>query len=358
MKILMITIRRIYTSPITIQIGAVFLAFLGGAFLIALSGASPIDAYQTLVQGAFGSKNNIAETLVKTTPLLLTGLGLAVALRARVFNIGAEGQIYMGAIGAAFVGLFLGDIPTFIGIPLAMLAGFIVGALWASIAGILKLKLGANEIIVTLMMNYIAIEITHYLISGPWKDPTATEPFTAEVAKGIQLPIIIPGTRLHAGIIIAVIATILLWWVMRYTVLGYQLVLTGANPNAAEYGGINTGRMILLAMLISGGFAGLAGASEISGLHHRLLEGLSPGYGYTAIAIALLGKEKPLGVLVAALLFAGLVVGADGMQRSTGVPIAVVLLIEGLVLLFVVGSDRLRLNWQTTSKDGEENELD
>ena len=334
--------RRNQIIESAIPVIAVLLAFGGGAFLIALSGVSPIEAYQSMLRGAFGSKNNIAETLVKATPLLLASLGIAVAFRTRVFNIGAEGQIYMGALGAAFVGLFLGDLPAIVGIPLALLAGFIMGAVWAGIAGILKLRLQANEIIVTLMMNYIAIELTNYLISGPWKDPSSTEPFTAQMAAGTQLPNLLSGTRLHVGFLVAILAVFIVRWIMRHTVFGYQLMVTGSNEKAAEYGGIKINRIVMLAMLISGGLAGLAGVSEVSGLHHRVLEGISPGYGYTAIAIALLGKEKPLGVLVASILFAALVVGADGMHRSTGVPIAVVLIIEGLVLLFAMGSEFLK----------------
>jgi simple sugar transport system permease protein len=321
-----------------IPILAVILALLGGAVLISISAVSPVAAYLSLAHGAFGSVNNLAETLVKMSPLLLAGLGVAVAFRAKVFNIGAEGQIYMGAIGAAFVGLFLGNLPAAAGIPLALLIGFSLGAIWAGIPAVLKLRLGANEIIVTLMMNYIAIEIVHYLISGPWRDPTTTEPFTARVAQGTQLPVLVSATRLHAGILIAIIAAVVLWWIMRDTILGYQLTLLGANKNAAEYAGVNTSRLILTTMLISGGLAGLAGVGEVSGLHYRMVEGLSPGYGYTAIAIALLGRERPLGVLVASFLFAALVVGADRMQRITGVPIAVVFIIEGLVLIFVMGS--------------------
>lgn len=327
---------------ILIPIIAVVFALIIGAVLIELSGVSFVKAYSTMFRGAFGSANNLAETLVKATPLLLAGLGTAIAFRTKVFNIGAEGQLYMGALGATYVGLFLGDLPLVIGVPLTLLVGFIMGSIWAGIAALLKLKFRASEIIVTLMMNYLAVEFANYLISGPWRDPSSTEPFTAAIAVGARLPVMLSGTRLHFGFLVAIASALILWWVIRSTVFGYRLTVTGANDKAAVYSGIKTGRIILLTMLISGGLAGLAGVSEVAGVHHRMLEGLSPGYGYTAIAIAMLGRQEPLGVMVASILFSVLVVGADGMQRTTGVPVAVVLIIEGLVLLFVLASELFR----------------
>jgi general nucleoside transport system permease protein len=327
---------------VLVPVVAVLLAFLVGAIPIALSGVSPAQAYAALVQGAFGSINNLAETLLKTAPLLLAALGTALSYRGKIVNIGAEGQIYMGAIGAAYVGLFMGDIAPALGIPLALLAGFALGAIWCGIAAVLKLRFGASEIIVTLMLNYIAILLVKYLISSPWKDPKTTEPFTAPIAAGATLPILISGTRLHAGILIAVAAAFVLWWMLRSTVFGYQLTVAGISAKAAAYSGIKIGRVIFLTMLLSGGLAGLAGAGEVSGVQHRLLEGLSPSYGYIAIAIAMLGKSQPLGVMLAAFLFAGLLVGVDGMQQAVGVPVSVAMILEGLVLLFVLGGDMLR----------------
>jgi simple sugar transport system permease protein len=191
------------------------------------------------------------------------------------------------------------------------------------------------------MLNYIAIELTNYLISDPWRDPSVTEPFTSLFAKGTWLPVIFPGTRLHAGFIVAILATLFLWWLFKKTVYGYQLSVLGANPKAAEYGGLKASRLIVITMLISGGLAGLSGVSEVSGIHHRVIEGISPGYGYTAIAIALLGKKHPIGVLLAAFLFAALETGADGMQQVNGVPVSVALILEALVLLFILVGDYL-----------------
>ena len=340
-------------ASIAIPTLAVLCAFVVGALLIALAGKSPIVAYQALIRSAFGNRNNWGETLVKMVPLLLAGLGTAVAFRARVLNIGAEGQIYMGALGAGFVGLFLGDLSPFIGIPLIILAGFLMGGLWGGIAGFLKKQFGANEIIVTLMLNYVALAINSYLIGGPWRDPASTEPFTARFTDGAILPVVLPRTRLHAGIIIALLAAVAIWWLMRHTVLGYQITVTGANEEAARYSGMRTGRLIVLTMFVSGGLAGLAGVGEVSGLHHRILENFSPGYGYTAIAIAMLGQAKAPRVVIASFLFAALVIGVNGMQDLVGVPVSIVFIIEGLVLLFVLASEFFRQGGSASELKGD-----
>lgn len=325
-----------------IPAGGLILAFVVGGLLIFLSGFPPLTAYRALIETAFGSKNGIAETLVKAAPLLLAGLGVAIAFKGNINNIGAEGQIFMGALGGAYVGLFLGDLPPILGVPLTLIAGFVLGAVWGGLAAFFKLRFKANEIIVTLMMNYIAIEIAKFIISGPWRDPNHTEPFTALIVKGARLPVLLAGTRLHAGILVGIIATILVAWVIQRTVFGYQLTLLGANPTTAEYAGVRTGRVILIAMLVSGGLCGLAGVSELAGVQHRMIEHLSPGYGYTAIAIALLGRGNPWGVLAAAILFAGLEVGVQGMQQAVGVPVSTALILQGIVLLFVVAGIMLR----------------
>jgi ABC-type uncharacterized transport system permease subunit len=341
-RIGMVGKRRTFGRLLTalIPVAAMLLAFLVGAVLISLAGVSPLRAYADLLEGAFGSKNSVAETLVKMT--LLAGLGTAVAYRARLVNIGAEGQIYMGAIAAAYVGLFMGKLSPLAGIPLVILAGFTFGAIWAGLAALARLKFGANELITTLMLNYVAIQIVSYLIGGPWKDPSSINAITAVITPGARLPTLVGGTRLHAGLIVALLATLGVWYLLRHTVYGFRLTVAGANPQAAEYSGMHTGPMILGTMLLSGGLAGIAGACEMAGLHYRLLDGLSSGYGYTAIAIALLGKGQPLGVLAAAFLFAALTVGGDGMQQASHVPVQVIMIIEGLVLLFILGSEVFR----------------
>lgn len=318
---------------------AILLAFLCGAVMIGLSGYNPFEAYYALLRGCFGNVNSIAEVLLKTTPLLLAALGLTITSRAQVISIGAEGQMYLGAMGAAAVGLFMGPLPMIVALPLCMVIGIIIGALWGGFAGWLKVKMNANELIVTLMMNYIAIELVRYLVNGPWRDPNSVEPFSAQITPGAWLPILVPRTRLHIGLLVALAMVVLFWWVLRRTTLGYQLTVCGANPTAAEANGINGKRMIILSMLISGGMAGLAGAIELMGVHHRLLEEVTPGYGFTAIIIAILGRGKPVRVLFAAFFFAVLTVGAEGMRRSMGIPVAVGTILQALVLLFALGSE-------------------
>lgn len=318
---------------------AIVLALVCGALLIGLSGYSPIAAYGALLQGSFGNLNAIAEVLVKTTPLLLAALGLTISNRAQVISIGAEGQIYLGAMAAAFIALFLGALPALVAIPLCMAAGILVGAAWGGIAGWLKVRMNTNEVIVTLMMNYIAIELVRYLVSGPWRDPNAVEPYSALITPGAYLPTLIPRTRLHVGILIALALVVLFWWVLRRTTLGYQLTVCGSNPVAAQANGINGKRMIVISMLISGGMAGLAGAVELMGVHHRLIEEVSPEYGFTAIIIAVLGRGKPVRVLLAALFFAVLTTGADGMRLTMGIPAAIGTILQALVLLFALGSE-------------------
>lgn len=335
-------IRKILNFPLSSGVilpMAILLSFLCGALLIGLSGYSPIEAYRAILIGSFGNINSIAEVFVKTTPLLLAGLGLTVSNRAQVFSIGAEGQIFLGAMGAAVVGLFLGPLPFFIALPLCMLIAIVFGALWGGLAGWLKVKMNANEIIVTLMMNYIAIELVRYLVSGPWRDPNSVEPFTAQITPGAWLPILVPRTRLHIGLLIALAMVLLIWWLLHRTTFGYQLIVSGSNPSAAEANGMNVGRMVILSMFISGGLAGLAGGVELMGIHHRLIEEISPGFGYTAIIIAILGRGKPVRVLFAAFFFAVLTVGADGMRRSMGIPVAVGTILQALVLLFALGSE-------------------
>lgn len=320
---------------------AILLAFVCGAVLLNVSGFSPLEAYQALLFGTLGNLSFFSEVLVKTVPLLLAGLGLTVSNKAQVFSIGAEGQIFSGALAAAAAGLFLGPLPGYIAIPLCLTAGILLGAFWGGLAGWLKVKMNANEIITTLMLNYIAIELVRYLVSGPLRDPRTVEPFTAQITGGAWLPILIPLTRLHLGLLLALAAVGLIAWLLGSTVLGYQITVSGSNPLAAEACGINVGRTIILSMLISGGLAGLAGATELMGIHHRLLDEISSGYGYTAIIIAILGRGRPFRVLLAAFFFALLAVGADSMRRALSIPVAIGIILQALVLLFALASEFL-----------------
>ncbi|RLC64524.1 MAG: ABC transporter permease [Chloroflexota bacterium] len=320
---------------------SILLALIVGAGLIAMAGVGPIEAYRALFYGAFGRVYGLVDTLVKGTPLLLAGLGLAIAFKASVWNVGAEGQIYMGALAAVWVGLNVSGVPTWIHLPLALLAGAIGGGLWALIPGLLKAYLKVNEVIVSLMLNYIAILFVSWLVHGPMEEPGGFMPQTPRVAKTAQLPLLFPPTRLHAGVLVALGATLLVYFMLFHTSLGYRIRAVGANPKAARFGGIEVERSIVLVMFLSGTLAGLAGANEVLGIHYRLLDGISPGYGFTAMVVALLGKLHPLGVVAASYLFASLTVGADMMQKIVHVPIALSRVIQGLVVLCVLGTDIL-----------------
>jgi len=323
---------------------AILLAFVLVGFLIWIIGINPLHAYRELLRGSLGTRNGIAETLVRTAPLLLAGLGITVAFRCGIWNIGAEGQIYMGALGAAIAGLYLPTLPAGIHIVLVILCGFLFGMLWGGLVGLFRAYLGANEIIITIMMNYLAIFLVGYLVSGPMKDPNnlIPQPQTAKIAASAVLPGILSATRAHAGIIMALVFVVLVWVFLKYTTLGYEIRSAGSNSWAAAHGGINVPFTIFLAMAISGGLAGLAGVGEVAGLQHYLIPDISPGYGNLAIAVALSGGLNPIGVSLAALFFGILMVGAESMQRAMGVPQSLIYIIQGLVIIFVLARRVLR----------------
>ena len=313
----------------------VALAFLIGAVIIIAIGANPFAAYGALLQAAFGDVNGFAETMVKACPLILAGLGIAVAYRAKFWNIGAEGQIYAGGIATAAAGLWLPAMPALLFIPVALLAGALGGALIGFIPGILKARLKVNEVITTLMLNYIIIELTAYLVHGPMRDLSSGITISPQLNRLAWLPIVVPRTRFHLGILLAVGMAFLISWLVYKTVFGYQLRAVGERARTARFLGIPVERTIIWTTILSGALAGLAGAAEVSGVQHRLVESFSPGYGYLAIAVALLANLEPVGVIFSSILFAALLNGADSMQRAAGVPAPVIYVIEGLVILFV-----------------------
>ena len=324
-----------FLQQLILPVGAIIMALLVGALFILAIGKNPITAYVALIQGAFGDIFSIGETLENTTPLILTGLAVAFAFRAKLFNIGAEGQFLMGALAATWVGTSL-SLPAIIHTPLTLLAGIIVGGLWGGLAGLLKAVRGVHEVISTIMLNFIAIFFISYMVTGPMKEQSALDiPQTARVAETAQLMKILPPSRLSSGIIIALVAAAFIWWLLWKTTIGYEVRAVGLNFFAAEFAGIKPNYNMFLAMLISGGLAGLGGAIIISGLFLRFQHGFEPGYGFTAIAVSLVGGNNPPGVVLAALLFATLSQGALGMQNVAGVPQDIVLVIQALVIFFV-----------------------
>ena len=314
---------------------AVLAALLVGAMLMVAAGASPLLAYGSLFRQALTTYFGFADTLTKTTPLLLVSLGVLVALRAGQFNLGGEGQIYMGGLGSLLVGLALPGLPLVVHLHLALLGGFGFGAAWGAIAGYLKVARGLNEVLTTLLLNYVAQNLISYLVNGPLKADNAPSPFSDLVAESARLPPILPKTQAHAGIFLGLALAVLLTLAFALSAWGYRVDAVGQNPTAARYAGIPVDRTILGVMALSGGLAGLAGSSEVLGLKYRLFEGFSPGYGFDAVAIALLSRGNPAAVIVTAFFFGILRSGANVMQRSASVPVSIIYAIQGLTVLFV-----------------------
>jgi len=325
-----------------LPVASVLAAFVLAGVLMALTGVNPIRAYAYLFLHSLADRNSLAEIAVRTSPLLLTGLGVAVAFQCGMWNIGAEGQLYVGAIVTTGIGITFVDFPLIGLLPMIILASMVAGGLYGALPAWLKVRFGANEIIVTIMLNYVAILGSSYLLSNLWKEPSGLVPRSANIAEAAQLPRLVTGTRIHAGILLALAAAAILYVLLRKTVLGYRLRAVGRNPQAAHYGGIRVGRTLITGMVISGGLAGLAGFGEISGIHHHLLDDFSPGYGFTGIIVALLGNLHPIGVVVAAVLFAALQVGAESMQRTFRIATSLVWILQGLVVIFALGSRFLK----------------
>jgi ABC-type uncharacterized transport system permease subunit len=332
-----------------VPILAVFTSVIVGGIVIAMAGGNPFDAYLGLAEGSFGSLKALSETTVWATPYIFAGLAVGLAFKGGLFNIGAEGQLALGAVAAAWTGYALPGLlgvtfPAIIHIPLTILAGVLAGAIWGGIPGWLKARFGGHEVINTIMMNYIALNITSYLLNGPMKDPNPLNVVarTPHIAPSAQIPSIFSGYRFHWGFILALVVAFFIWWLLWKTTLGFEIRTAGANPDAGRYAGVNVPRTIIITMVLSGILAGLAGAIEVTGLNFRHELGFSVGYGFDAIAIALLGKCHPAGIVLGALLFGGMRNGATRMQFLTQIPVDVISVIQALILLFVAADAIVR----------------
>lgn len=314
------------------------IAFLIGAIMIWFSGSNPLVAYRAMLHGAFGGTRQLTEIALRATPLLLIGLGLSVAFRARVWNIGGEGQYYIGALLGSIIALKFPDLPTYIMLPAILVAGLAGGALWALIPAILRVRRGMSEIITTLMLNYIALFLVEYMARVPLQDPSGFLPESAQFSRSARLPGLF-GTRIHAGVFIALFLVPAIYLLVWRTPFGFRLRAIGSRATVARFAGINVERGIVFVLLLSGALAGLAGIMEVSYLHTRLKSGISAGYGFTAILVALLGRLHPLGAVFAAIFFASLTIGAYSMHTLTGLPISLADTIQALMVLFVLGFD-------------------
>ncbi|HPD40104.1 MAG TPA: ABC transporter permease [Anaerolineae bacterium] len=330
---------------------ATLAALLVGALMLLALGANPLVAYAALVEGAFGSLNAIADTLVRATPLLFVGVGICIASRGGVTNIGGEGQFVVGALCAVLVGLSFPDGPALLVVPAALLAGMVGGAIWGGIPGLLKAHFNVNEILSTVMMNQIAVQGMNFLLIGPLMDPVQLQrasriPQTARISPAFDLPRLAP-TRLHLGTLLAILMAVLVYILLWRTTLGYRIRAVGLNKEAARYAGINVPRYIALSLALSGALAGLAGAVQIYGVNFRMFtDGSATGFtgsaGFHGIVAALFGQLHPLGTIPAAFLFGGLLVGANKLQRAVQVPAALIVTLNGLVVVFVVSTELWR----------------
>jgi general nucleoside transport system permease protein len=335
---------------VLMPVAGVIAALLVGALMLLALKVNPLTAYAALWNGAVGTKFGLTQTLVKATPLLLVGAGICIAFRASVINIGGEGQIIVGALVGTWIPLSFPLMSGWALVPLTCGLGFLAGAVWGFIPGILKARLRVNEILSTIMMNAIALQLMNLLLQGALMDPAGIARGTflaqsAQLPKQAWLARLMPPTLLHSGAIIALVLAVLAWILLWKTTIGYCIRAVGLNPNASRYSGIKVPFYQALSLTLAGGFAGLAGAIEVIGVQHRLMDGLTNGYGFTGIVAALLGGLHPLGLIPASVVFGGLLVGADKMQRAVQVPSSLVTAILGVIVLFVSGAALWSRRW-------------
>ena len=349
----MLELERRLETPWVLQVGvtlgAISLALVLGSLLLALVGVNPLEAYPSAGSQMFFDWWGWQDLLLKMTPLLLTGLGVAIAAQLNLWNIGAEGQLYLGALLTTWLALeYSPEWGPGAMLPLLLFGAALGGGLWAALPAFLRAWVGVNEIITTLLLNYVAISLTDYLLYGPWRDPkTLNFPITPEFAESAHLPLI-GDSSIHWGLPLGLVLAILTWVLLRSTTMGFRVRVTGDNPSAADYAGFDTRRLLFWTMVASGAIAALAGFTEVAGVHHRLQQNFSINYGYTGIIVSRLARNHPLGVIGTAFLLAVIFVGGELLQVEYQLPIAVVYLFEGLLLFTVIGSEvflsyRLRL---------------
>jgi simple sugar transport system permease protein len=334
--------RQQLLSQVGPYVTAVLAAFFVVGILLLLMGFNPLRAFQTILITSFRTRNGFIQTWLKFIPLVLLALAFTIPAKAGKFNIGGEGQMIMGAVGAAVVGILLADLPAIILLPLVIIAGIVAGAIWAFIPAILLYRFNIHEILSTVLLNFVSFSVIDYVATEIWPDPLAGHPTTTPIGAGGELPLLLSRPPLHSGLIIALFVAVAVYIYIERTPAGYELVATGANPRAAAVFGINTRVLFLLALVLGGAVAGLAGAIEVAGVHHRLIEGLQSNFLALGIIIGLISKGNHAALPFVALFIAILEVGASAMQRTLAIPVEMVFIVEALILIFVLLTDVVR----------------
>jgi general nucleoside transport system permease protein len=338
---------------------SVAIAIVIGSIIMLISGFDPIAAFAAMLRGSFGGGRQIGETMLRATPLMFTGLAVAYGFRTGLFNIGAEGQLFLGGLSAAFLGMALAGLPRPLNIILMIVAGAAAGAAWAFIPALLKAKVGAHEVITTMMFTFIGRYLVSWLVTGPLRAPgqipqTDRLPVESTLPRLHEMLPFLAVSRAHMGFLIAVVLAFFIWWVLKYTSLGFESRAVGFNPWASETGGISVPATTIKALCISGALAGLAGVTEVMGVHGRLFDQFSAGFGFTGIAVALLAKNNPIGVIAAAILFGALSAGAGTMQLEADVPAKVIFIIQALIIFLVAAEQLARWVIGRTGRQGVE----
>lgn len=325
-----------------IPVAGILLALVTGAIFLSFLGVSPVKAYREMIISSLGDSYGLSETIVKAIPLALAGLGVMLSFKMLIWNIGAEGQIFIGSLATAAMVRYCFIDNSVVMFCLMVLAAAFAGGAWAAVAGYLRARWRVNEIITTLMMNYVAIHLVDYFVYGPWRDPGSLGfPMTAPFPNSARL-YQFGDSRVHLGIIMAIILACIFYWLFRYTRWGYEIRVIGENPKAADFAGMDYLKNVVMVMFLSGAIAGIAGMTEIAGLQGRLQHGFSAGYGYTAIIVAWLGRLHPLVILIVSFLLGALLVGGDTLQIMMRLPLSTTLVIQGLILFFVLGGEFFR----------------
>ncbi len=325
---------------------AIFLALFLGAGIMLLNGKNPIEGYMALLSGALGSKYLFATTLAKTVPLILTGLATAISFRSGIFNIGGEGQLYLGAFAAAYVGFTFTDLPPFIAIIAAILASALIGGFYAYVPALLKVHYNIDEVITTIMFNSIAIMFTNYLVNYPFQASQGKMGGTDMIAEGFKFPKLVAMSKLNTSIFYTIIIAVFIYYLIKKTSYGYNFKVVGENSVFSRYAGLNNKKYMIWAMILSGALCGIAGAFEVYGTHYRFLQNISKGLAFDGMLVSLIVKNNPIGIILMSLFFAILKTGSNAMELTTGVPSELILVIQSVIILFIAGENGFKEIWK------------